>query len=350
MIKGSVVIANAIRIDNSIVACALIARFLREHLSCEVVDAADVPLKRSRYATLIMINSPWGFCSEEHRVRVRQLLWSARRVVWVQNDYNSGIGPRSFKSMGAWLDGEGDAGVKVKHWSPNPLHEPASYVRQLTLWTTIPAYVERGYVTAKIPLDERSAYVNWNALHYGTKQQMKPYAEPYRPHNTLFYFGAYRPERAERFAKYLMTDSYPVTISTAVGRSVERFTALSDESGTLEHPTIEAREQNLVARLGTEWATIYIEDKRADELYVSPAGRFYEALSAGVAQFIDADAVPNLERAGFVVDPMWTVTTALEVKVKLRYAPTIARAQRRAWATPKINRRFAAQLQEALTR
>lgn len=316
----SAVIANAIRIDNSIVACSVIARFLRDYLSCEAVDSADVALRAQRYDTLIMINSPWGFCSEEHRARVRQILWSARRVVWVQNDYNSGIGPRSFKSMGAWLD-EG---------------------RALDLWTTIPDYVERGYVTKRIPLTERSTYVNWNALHYEHRQRRLDYAPGPR---RLFYFGAYRPERAERFAKYLKPDLYPVTISTAVGRSVERFRELLGPN-----VTIESREANLLTRLTNEWATVYIEDRRANEMYVSPAARFYEALSAGCCQLIDADAVPNLERAGFTVDARWVVHDARDIKAALPYALTIAADQRAAWARTRITKQFHYQLTEALSK
>jgi hypothetical protein len=260
MLKSPVLIVNAIRVERSIVACSLIARYLRDRLSCEVLDGSEVELKHSGYGTVILINSPWGFCEESHRARVRDLLWRASRVVWVQNDYNSGIGPRSFKTMGAWLDGADT----LREALTGKVRGPQ---RRLDLWTTIPEYVERGFVTTRIPLSKRSTYVNWNALHYVPLKKIH-HTKMYRKKGELFYFGAFRPDRAERFKRYLTPTRYQVLISTAVGRSVERFRALLGPK-----VKIEAREQNLVPRLQGEWATVYIEDERADELYCSPAGR-----------------------------------------------------------------------------
>lgn len=338
--RQSVVVANAIRVDNSIVACSLLARFLRDHLSCEVVDSASAPLRRAKYDTLIMVNSPWGFCEEAHRARVRDLLWSARRVVWAQQDYNSGIGPRSFKSMGAWLDGadtrlEAEAG-KIR--GPQ---------RRLDLWSILADYVERGWITKKILLSPRSTYVNWNALHYAplTERSARVIKTGAAPRPSLFYFGAFRPDRAERFAAYLTPTRYPVTISTAVGRSVERFRELLGPD-----VAIEAREQNLVDRLAAEWATVYIEDERNLSLRHPPAARFYEALSARCCQLVDANAVTTLERSGFAVDAEWVVTGYADVARKLKHAQRFADDQQRAWAGSHIKRKFNSQLTEALSK
>lgn len=340
MLKLPVVIANAIRVEGSIVACSLLARFLGTHLKAEVVDSARVALRHRAYPTLILVNSPWGFCDEAHRARVRELLWSARRVIWCQQDYNSGIGPRSLKSMGAWLDGamsyEGSN-------SPAPVWQDGR--RRLDLWTILQDYLDAGQISASIFLSPRSAFVNWNALHYAPQLPINRayWQQTYRKKGELFYFGAFRPDRAGAFARYLKPTRYPVTISTAVGRSVERFRTLLGPK-----VVIEAREQNLVARLSSEWATVYIEDERNLTLRHPPAARFYEALAAGCCQFVDAAAVTTLERAGFEVDVRWIVSDSRDVELKLNLAEILAREQRRAWATARIRRQFNSQLKEAL--
>lgn len=332
----STVIANAIRVERSVVACSLAARFLARRFECEVVDSAHAVLRRSRYHTLIMINSPWGFCDEAHRARVRQLLWGARRIVWVQQDYNSGIGPRSFKSMGAWLDGGGAPKGCEEERPPG-----RDGVRRLELWTSIPAYVERGHITPHIPLDpKRSRYVNWNALHY--EGALRRDWDAYPLGSGVYYFGAYRPDRGERFARYLSSAAYPVTISTALGKSAERFRAVAPRA------TIEPRAENLIARLGTVTATVVIQDVRNDGLYQPPAARFYEALSAGTCQLIDEACVPNFTRAGLAVDDRWVVTCARDVARLLPRAPELAQAQREAWATARIRKEITKQLEGIL--
>jgi hypothetical protein len=334
MLTRSTVIANATRVDGSVVACSLLARFLRLHLNCEVADSADASLRHQKYDNLILINSLWGFCTEEHRARVRDLLWKARRVIWAQQEIDGGIGPRSFKSMGAWLDGLGSANVRA---GPDGR-------RRLDLWTNIPLFVERGYVSRSIYVSARSTYVNWNALHYAPELKPKLLPKASAPPR-IFYFGAFRPDRASRFARYLTPELYDVVISTAVGRSVLRFKELLGPD-----VTIEPRAKSLIERLAFERATVYIEDERTAETYNSPAARFYEALSANVCQFIDHEAVPNLERAGFVIDPAWIVNDARDVARKLRYAATFANSQCTAWATTRIRRQFNSQLKEALSK
>lgn len=321
------VICNAIRVERSIVACALIARFLRDRFGWEVVDSMDARLSyRARYETVIMVNSPWGFCDEAHRERVRSLAFSARRLIWIQNDYNTGIGPRSFKGMGAYLDGGG----------------------VLELWTTIADYVERGYVTRGIPLGPRSTYVNWNALHYQPRPRVRRAGFVDEP--SVFYFGAYRPERVAKFVDYLVPRRYEVTISTT-GRGPGKFENLlrprMPRGGAAL--TFEDRATDLIERLAHAYATVYIEDRRATEIYVSPAARFYEALAAGTPQFIDRAAVPTLTRAGFRVDPAWVVDSGAELAEKLRDAPAIGAAQARAWRRRPIRAEFETQLRKAIS-
>lgn len=331
-----VVIANAIRVERSVVACSLAARYLRDRFGCEVVDSADAPLRRSRYDTLVMMNSPWGFCDEAHRARVRELLWAARRVVWVQQDYNSGIGPRSFKSMGAWLDGEVKNGYGAR---PSP-NVPKDGVRRLELWSSIPAYVERGYITAHIQLAKRSRFVNWNVLHFDRRRE-RDWSQ-YPRGQGVYYFGAFRPDRAARFARYLDTTSYRVEISTSVGKSAERFRALAPNA------VVVGREADISTRLSNATAVVVIQDERNDALYQPPAARFYEALSVGCCQLVDAACVPNFERAGFRVDPAWVVRSARDVRRALPCADMTARAQWEAWSTPRIWREFNQQMKGIL--
>lgn len=331
---SSTVVANAIRTSNSVVACSRLAAFLGQHLGAEVLDSADVTLKRDRYQTLIIVNSPWGFCTEEHRARIRRILWQAKRVIWAQQEIDGGIGPRSFKSMGAWLDGESEAGVR-------PGRDGR---RRLDLWTNIPLFVERGFISQSIYVSSRSAYVNWNVLHYAPENRPRDVDQRSKS-NRLFYFGAFRPDRAARFEKYLRPDLYPVTVSTAVGRSVERFKTLLGDA-----VEVVPRSVGLIDQLARERAVVYIEDERTTETYNSPAARFYEALSARTCQLIDADAVANLERAGFSVSPAWVVRDAGDVARKLPFAHRFGEDQALRWSTPKIRREFNNQLRGALSK
>lgn len=328
--QTSTVVVNAIRVDRSIVACSRIARFLRAKFGFPVLDAADVRLTRKRFDDVIIVNSPWGFCDAAHRERVGSIIARAKRVTWIQNDYNGGIGPRSLKQLSQeWLN-KG---------------------RPIALWTTVPWFLEKWKENPKIPLDlARSGYVNWNALHY------EPLPNPTlnkRP--AILYYGAFRPGRAERFERYFGTDSnFDLVVSTSKVYGARAFAPILDRRpgeteliGPLDRP-IEA--------LAGFAATIYLEDEFARNTYVSPAGRFYEALAARTVQLVDVGAASTLDCAGLEVDSKWIVDSADDVSAWLDKRSSgvelfnLAQEQRNVWARTDPRRAFSNQLKKVMSK
>lgn len=321
----STVVVNAIRVDKSIVACSRIARFLRKKFGFAVVDSADVKLAMSRYDDVILINSPWGFCDAEHRERVGSIIAAARRVTWVQNDYNGGIGPRSLKQLS---------------------HEWLNKGRPIGLWTTVPHFLEKWKTNAKIPLDQkRSGYVNWNALHY---EPAKPVLEKRR---ALLYYGAFRPGRAAKFEAYLADSSFDLVLSTSKVYGARAFRPLLERRsggtqmvGPLADP---------IGELSKYAATLYLEDEFALENFVSPAGRFYEGLAARTFQFVDVDAARTLSKAGYAVPTSWAVSDARAVDDWLRKKTVndffnAAVEQRNVWARTDPRAAFYRQLRKVM--
>jgi hypothetical protein len=299
------VVVNAIRVDRSIVACSKIARYLRDAHGLEVVDRADAPIFQEPKRTVILINSPWGFCSDEHRGRVGMLIERAKRVVWAQNDYNSGIGPRSFREL-------------TQRWFNKG--------RAIDLWTTIPEYVERGSITPAIPLTDRSAYVNWNALHYEPRRgRAVPPIDARTP--KLFYYGPWRPDRVERFERYLPGLGRSLVVSTSK-RCVPKFAALAPKADVVDLET------DLLGTMATYAAALLIEDRASERKFCSLPARFYEALSVGTALLVDAASVENLERARVPVFNECVVRSARDV-LRILKAPDriayIANQQLRTW-------------------
>ena len=60
--------------------------------------------------------------------------------------------------------------------------------------------------------------------------------------------------------------------------------------------------------------TIYLEDETSNDVYTSPANRFYEALSADLFMFVDDIAAHTLKRAGYEVPPEWVIKTPADIK------------------------------------
>ena len=60
--------------------------------------------------------------------------------------------------------------------------------------------------------------------------------------------------------------------------------------------------------------TIYMEDETSNDVYTSPANRFYEALAAGLFMFVDDVAAHTLKRAGYEVPPEWVINTPTDIK------------------------------------
>jgi len=333
--QRNTLVINAIKVDRSIVACSRIARFLREKFGYAVLDSSSVSLQRGRYDNIILINSPWGFCDASHRERVGDLVAGARRVVWVQNDYNGGIGPRSLKQLS---------------------HEWLNKGRPLAVWTTVPHFLEKWKGNEKIPLDaKRSAYVNWNALHYQPRRAAPPsMANLQTRTRAILYYGAFRPGRAEKFETYFGRKSkFNLVVSTSKVYGAKAFRPLLGSRPG--HTELIDPLPDPIAALSTYAATVYLEDEFAREHYVSPAGRFYEALAARTVQLVDADAGSTLLRAGLTVPEKWIVRSAADVGRWLGAARSSADVYNEAveqlnvWARVDPRKVFGNQLRKAMS-
>jgi hypothetical protein len=310
MLNQSAVIVNAIKVENSRVACARIARHLSHLLGLLVLDRKETVAAYAgkTFHTVIVVNSPWQFCG--FRDELTSLLQQAKRIIWCQNDYS--LAPTELAPLAALLRSG----------------------RKLSYWTTIPKLAE---TSARKYADEgTSAYVNWNLLHYHPLSPMRLAELRGRSHrHALLYYGALRPGREERFRYFFERLSYPLVISSSA-RYRPRFAALA--------PRAEIAEMldDPIAALAQHAATLYVEDDRALRLYCSPAGRFYEALSASTPQFIDERSVENLERDRVPIFEECVVSTPTGLSRKLHDRKLLRRIESRQLREWRKN--YAAQL------
>jgi hypothetical protein len=75
---------------------------------------------------------------------------------------------------------------------------------------------------------------------------------------------------------------------------------------------------------------LYLEDRKSHKEFTSPATRFYEMLSVGMAMVFQEEAVPMLAEAGYNVAPY--VATPETLVDLLQSARSIAEEQRAQWA------------------
>jgi len=132
--------------------------------------------------------------------------------------------------------------------------------------------------------DEGKLYINWNKLTYDTTSNNMGHI-----YDGMFYYGAYRKDREPMFKKYMDHKLYDVIVSTSSkGESkFKKMKGVRKTYGPISHSQISL----------FQW-TIYMEDNANINLKHSPANRFYECLSAGVAMLFDKNAEKTFEREG----------------------------------------------------
>ena len=264
--------------DGTTLASARIARFLSSLLHCSLVDGRRLaPVPALRDATLFIVNGPFAFCT--FRDWLLDLVKIAARVIWVQNDYN----------------------IDIPTAVPNN-------ARDFRLWTTC--------IFAKPKF--ACQYVPWNRLTY-KPQPTKQWRIP-----GVVYYGAYRETRARAFIKYLGKEApYPVHLSTTT-RGRPAFQHVCSNATTFYQPF-----SNVIAALQEFQMSLYIESDTSKNKVPceSPANRFYEAVSAGVAIAFDVDSLGNLQIDKVPVDDRWVVTSSRDVSVLLSHSAELATAQ-----------------------
>lgn len=276
--------------DGSIVASNNIAKFLAAHFGCALIDSKE-SCSQEEYDELFVVNGPLAFCS--FREEAQAVCALAKKIIWVGNDYMIKMPPFIKKS-----DPYVFAAYEDK--SDNPKH----------------------------------SIVNWNQLTYFDDFKSGP-----PEYFGLAYYGAYRSGREKYFKKYLNSDEYQVFVS-ASARAKPQFASLGKNIKFWNG-------SNLIPALSRFSHTIYIEDEKSHSLYCSPANRFYECLSSGVAILFDESTIGTFERAGIDVKP-WVVRSQNDVKNAIKSGLNIAKEQ--SVLRKNYRKNLTVELQEALKR
>lgn len=243
--------------------------------------------------------------------QVAEAIRTAKRVVWIQNDYT--IRP-------PLADGNAESPFRYAF-----RHRRLVGLPDTDYWSTM---AENAKITPY------SAYLNWNCMAYEGISDEEFRLNRAAMHPAMFYYGADRAGRQVYFDRYFKGQAAPLVISS-FSKSMVRYAADADVISAFPR-------RAFFESLSTYSAGLYLEDKKSHAEFTSPATRFYEMLSVGMAMFFQPEAVPMLERAGFAVRPYAVRPDGLSEA--LQRAPQVAIEQRAAWAgTP-----FIEQLQSAM--
>jgi len=256
-------------LNKTSLASARVARFIATELGLEIIDNAN---KADKYETLIVVNSPFAFCT--WRETAKELIEKADRYIWVQNDYA--------------ID--------------NPLKRKPDEI-----WSII--------------VKEGTKYINWNSLMF--KPNPKPLKKKYV--DGLLYYGAYRKGRIKYFEKYLKDKPYNVYILSSKNGARQFFKLLRNKAKyfpPISDPTL----------LEIFAATIYLEDEISHTMNMSPANRFYECLSSGIAMGIDPAAAHTLTKEGVKNVDKYLINDEKDVLNLIENYKNIAAEQYKLWA------------------
>lgn len=303
----------------STVASCRIAKLLAEELGCEIMHRYDED-KVKAYDVVFVVNSPSAFC--EYIDQLVEICRLSDRLIWVMNDYTI-YPPTQLRNM---------------------LYEAD---RKLEMWGTLPKlpYAYHGRKTyGNLPRDADHV-LNWNALSYSPVPEVCP--PSLRPNPGVVYWGAFREYRLNGFNRYFWNvkrDTLPITVSTSLKAS-DKFARHYPNIGLLG-PLV----PNLTEQLSLWPATILIEDTMSHSVFCQPPNRFYEALSAGLAIFVDWEASLTLKTAGYEVDPGFVVRSYDDLQARWPNVDVIREIQRRLWTTYDPREELISKLRQILAK
>jgi hypothetical protein len=286
-------------VEPTTVASARVAQFLARRLDIPLVAGSYKDNDVQKYDHVFYVNSMGAFATPEFRTFMKVIVRNCGKLIYVQNDYTIHPISQTQKAM------------RDRGWSHDfPFEEGP------ILWTTVPDMMCK-------PQD---SYVNWNRLTYNPCALV--------PANNrvqgLLYWGSYRLGRIPSFKKYFEQNLYPVHLAMSP-RVLARF-AVHDMDNNL----VRAKPWKFADEISGYQATLYIEDEQQHDGYHSPPNRVYEALSAGVALFIDKPCVPSLLKANLAVKPEWVVDSPSELASKLPNFYQVAMEQRSIWGESHV--------------
>lgn len=269
-------------VKNSVQASARIARFIAEQFECPIIDDEEAiqkhfvkPGLEKRSVDVIIVNGPLAFSKILDSLG-DNVFPKVKRVFWVQNDYTVYLPPNKNYSRPSTAE--------------TPFRKNFYKIPEVVLWSTCEDWLSKRN-------DDSDRYINWNALTYAP---FKTSTEAEDRKNRLFYYGAFRKDREEAFARYL--DSKFVTISVSL-LNKNTIKTWGDVAGNakLKGPAKVGKptkalngnhlgENPLLRLIDTYRHSIYMSDKKSLEGLHSPANRLYEVLSTpGTILWLERD-------------------------------------------------------------
>lgn len=285
-------------------ANARTAQWLSDKLDLPLICGPEIA-EQTNLDVLFMVAGVFMYC----RVlpEVARAVEGAKHVVWVQNDYT--IQP-------PLADGNAESPFRKAFRIRRSEGKSDTH-----FWTTM----ERA--SRRTPL---SAYLNWNSMAYDPVDDAAFNHNRKNAVQDVFYYGADRTGRQSYFDRYFWNPWVPTTISS-FSKSMSRYGERCDVI-----PAFKRTE--FFERLGQYSMGLYLEDKKSHAEFTSPATRFYEMLSVGMAMVFQPEAAPMLLKAGYDVTG-YIAATPGALPDLLERAGDIAKAQRATWATqPHLER------------
>jgi len=291
--------------ETSMVASVRIARYLEERLGAPLYY--DEHITDARWDLLVVVNGAYGF--SKHLASLAEAVKSAKRVVWVQNDYT--IVPPKIESNGI---SPFRAAFRERHEAGEP---------HMDFWTTCEDWAR---------FTPASLYVNWNALTFDEAYDPRRIAVRRvnaKRHEDLLYYGSYRggggkSSRDAYFLRYFASPKVRTVISSPARQFREKFA----------DPLIEHQDpirENFYDEIGSHGLGLYIEDRMSHEKFHSPANRFYEMLSAGLPMVFQPECESMMARAGYKLDQNWIAHGARSISALMENREEIGKQQRAEW-------------------
>lgn len=263
---------------DSVIASSSIAKFLSNKFKIKVYGKINYQevYKKNSFDWIFLMNSGFGCVTDKQFGEwIADTVKKSNRAIFVCNDYK--------------------------------LLYPCGYTRfidpkKYTYWTTIPEYNGR--------LCKKLIYVNWNKLTYNPLPLRKEFK-----FDKCIYWGAYRKSRIEFFEGYLNFSKVTISTSKRAQKGFEVSCPIAKIIPNFKY---------LYQTIRNYACTIYLEDETRK--YCSPANRFYEALSAGIPMFFQAESISHMSKAGYDVRK-YVVKDGKDLISKIGKAEEIAKEQ-----------------------
>jgi hypothetical protein len=296
-VKAAILSFLNVRQDTMVVSTK-IARYVADALDLPVVCDESIA-DQTDLDVLVIVNGAYGFC--KFLQATAPAIETARRVVWVQNDYTI-IPPKP--------EGGAESPFRLAFRKRKFAGKP-----HIDYWTTLHDNATK---------TKGSSYVNWNCLtfdHAVSEEEVR--VRRAERNDEVLYYGAFRNGRQRYFDRYFLTPHVATRISSPSKKFVERYAS----------PLITCQDKiagPLSNYLGRFRLGLYLEDKLTHSQYMSPANRFYEMLSAGLPMVFQPECGGMMRRAGYDPEPYF-VPNSKQLSYAVDRSEKILAQQREEW-------------------